>query len=335
VQVANGGFENGFTGWEKYVTGDQQIVLGDGDNSKTSAHMVMQEYYGQTGGPTLLRPVVPVCPALDYQLKFDYKIARKQDNCTLWLNYDADPPPTPFGSRPLFGPPGIPLDRITPWSTGILNISSYYYTQVWFSAGLACDASVHTPNASVFLDNFSIRAIDAVEDDGCPRPAGFLNGGFESGELSPWEVVGLPQPNVTYGVVAPGHNSGHMLRIDFAGPITNYTTFGLHHPQAYRCLAYRYTISFDYLFTNLTDQPTGAASMVIGFGECYNSQNPPVTDLYFDPVANWTHVVFHCQSRINEHAFLGLQIQTDPYLPTIPGFSLFLDNFQASQDPGQ
>ena len=338
VQVPNGGFESGFTDWETYTTGNQQVVLGNGDNSSTAAHMVMLEYHGQTGGPTLLRPMLPVCPAVIYELTFDYKINQKQDNCELWLGYnDADPPPKPFGTVPLAGPPGIALNRTTPWITGALNISSYYNTQVWFSAGLACDSTVLAPNASVFFDNFSIRPVGAIELDGCPLPAGVVNGGFESGKLSPWMNVGsASQTNVTHAVVAPGHNSNYMLQIDFAGPITHYTTFALQHLQTYRCLAYHYTISFDYLFTNLTDQPTGAATLSIDFGQCYNAQSPPVSVLYVDPVANWTHVVFHCQSRVNEgHDFLELLVETDEYLPSIPGFRLFLDNFKAIQDPGQ
>jgi hypothetical protein len=140
--------------------------------------------------------------------------------------------------------------------------------------------------------------------------------------------------NVTYSVMSPGHSSDHMLQVDFAGPINRYTSFHLQHLQYNRCLAYNYTISFDYQFTNLDGQPLdNSAALSIDFGYCYSFAKTSTTTIEVQPAAGWRHVTLHCQSHENGPTSLDLIIQTVQTPESIPSFSLQLDNMQARRDP--
>jgi hypothetical protein len=109
---------------------------------------------------------MPVCEAVSYQMTFDYMIPQHQDKCGLYMNVGiSDPAPTVRGTTPYLGYLPIPL-KVTPWTTFVWNISSGWYTE-WFYVGLGCDGSITLPNATIYLDNFAVRAIGSLEPPGC------------------------------------------------------------------------------------------------------------------------------------------------------------------------
>jgi hypothetical protein len=144
-----------------------------GHNSNTAAQLVMLEYHADTGGPGIAQFQMPVCPAVTYQMTFDYRVDRKQEKCSLYIRVgDSNPPPKEFGTTPYLGILPIPLNHITPWLTWAFNFSSDWYPRTWFALGLGCDGSVTKPNASTFLDNFAVRPIGTAETLVAPRPLG-------------------------------------------------------------------------------------------------------------------------------------------------------------------
>jgi hypothetical protein len=141
--VANGGFESGsFAPW--IVNGEGASVVAGG--SYGSGFAARLDYDGDSvNAPLVTQPFVPVCPASNYSIGVDYRSPFTTPTCTFSLGFGVETPTYVY----------VPLDE-TDWTHYTFDAPSYAEAYAMIFTGIDCEHSGDEPNATVFLDNFTV-----------------------------------------------------------------------------------------------------------------------------------------------------------------------------------
>jgi hypothetical protein len=325
--IPNGGFESGALGpWMPHYGPNNDSTITIVAPGRNSRYAVQLHANNQTGINQLQ---IPLCPGFQYEISVDYKVLNADDYCYLVFNAAHGNHTSYLKDRVFDLTPG---DRVT---------TSYFYADIESDA-FAVRGHLWCPESSeatVLLDNWSVRQYRAANASHCPVPIPVDNGDFESGSLAPWTT--FAGTGGTAEVVTPGYQSEHAVQVTiFPDPRSVVqTSYGVaYEPFDDACIkTFNDTISLasnwlDYTGpVNATDPYSltqlGCWALVNMLGCIFNHHYP---DSAWTPATNqagWTYHSFAC-IRKSHRSDLNVFVQCNPNNqgPPIASFSVLFDD---------
>jgi hypothetical protein len=335
---SNGDFSDGLSNWTPITHAGNDtvaVVQSSHFDGKSAVQLTIDRWNFRVGGPTIQQGAVNICPYEYYEFTFDYYIVTADPHCYIaFFDFQYNVPP----GLGVYLPGELPAVQLSQtgkgsYSTTIFGVANHLFE---IDIGIACNqTSGPNRSAAVQLTNIATKKSGSLETPGCPRNDSNLpNGGFETGDLTDWKIYYQTPKNSTYEVVSPGHDSDHMLRVNWPSGAYGYHAFILRHHLGHVCLGYNYTFQFGYLFTNFTapvNYTHNSPPLLVNIASnaCDGKDPNPVNDRNFAIHPNWHHAEWQCVG-VSEgpDLYVYVSFESSEDAEDIPGFDLYFDNLQ-------